>query len=99
MTCYSYVCQFTKIEFDWIVTAHEHLNLLDDFLIGSSLKPEKENVEEGSALPMESLVFIDELKNNLLVRVLIFSDEFFMSSILGFFYLNFFLFFESFTET
>lgn len=67
MTCYSYVCQLTKIEFDWVVTAHEHLNLFDDYLNFNKSKPETEATPEEIPFPYESLVFMDDLKNNLIV--------------------------------
>jgi len=65
MTCFAYITQLTRSELDWIMTAHEHLNAIDDYL---EIKVHTSGTNTATTeMPSESLTFVENLKNTLIV--------------------------------
>ncbi|KAI2802253.1 hypothetical protein BLOT_010446 [Blomia tropicalis] len=61
MTCFAYVQQLTNSEIEWIVTAIEHLNMIEDY---QKLDDNQTELE----FPLESITFVESLKNTLITH-------------------------------
>lgn len=69
VTCFSYIASLTSSELEWILTAHEHLNSLDDYLALRSIDGASGGGGALQELPVDSLAFITGLKDNLIVSL------------------------------
>jgi hypothetical protein len=66
MTCFSYMSQLVRSEQEWLVTAHEHLNSIDDYLDLRCPSAKSTAGQPEPPPPGEAFTFVDSLKNSLI---------------------------------
>lgn len=90
LECYNiyhdYVEQVTKFELEWLLTTHEHLNVVDDYarvhhspleLLATTILPQNQSSKNGQeesdvhVQPEKSINFIENLKNSLIVSLVL----------------------------
>lgn len=68
-TCFAYINSLTRTELEWVVSAHEHLNSIEDYLAVRSIdSATSSSTSTTFELPVDSLAFVASLKDHLITH-------------------------------